>query len=130
MTRVSGETGSPTRVKNINAERPKASAGSTSGDMNSESRILADSARDRPMTSAAATPSPTEATVVQIATLKLLAAANWSCQASISAAYQRSEYPGGGNLSENPLVNETISTTSVGATRRMMPKSASSPMAA
>ncbi len=67
------------------------------------------------MASEAATPSTTASIVVHSATLKLLAAAKCSCQASISAAYQRSEYPGGGNFSEKPDVNETMITTSVGS---------------
>ena len=90
-TSVSGETGRPTRLKNISADRPKASAGSTSGDMNALSSSRAESRRDRATASAAATPSSTESAVDQVATMRLFRVAKWSCQASSSSTYQRSE---------------------------------------
>ena len=94
-----------------------ASAGSTSGDMKRLSSTFAVSRSDRAMPSAAATPSTTESTIVQSATFRLLIKANWSCQAFHSSTYQRNEKPGGGKRSEKPLVNDTTSTTTVGAAR-------------
>ena len=67
ITSVIGETGRPIRVNNISAESPKASAGSTSGDMNSESSTFAVRVFERAMPSAAATPSTIDSAVVQSA---------------------------------------------------------------
>src|SRR5882672_3449965 len=109
-TSVSGDTGNPAKVNSISAERPKASAGSTSGDMNRESSTLAVNAFERAMPSAAATPSRIDNAVVDSAIFSEFAAAKCSCHASSSAAYQRSEYPDGGNFSEKPEVNDTTMT--------------------
>ncbi len=75
ITSVSGDTGKPTSVNSISAESPKASAGSTSGDMNSESSTLAVSVLERAMPSAAATPSRIDSAVVHTAILSEFIAA-------------------------------------------------------
>src|SRR5215468_10570816 len=45
----------------------------------------------------------------------------------MSAAYQRSDSPSGGNFSDCDAVNEVSSTISVGPTRKMMATAASAP---
>ena len=59
-----GETCQPTALKVISAAKPKARAGSTSGDMNSESSTRAIAVGERAIASAPATPSSTDETVV------------------------------------------------------------------
>ena len=130
MTSVTGDTDNPITEKNINAARPKASAGRTRGDMNRLSSTRAFQEADRAIASDAATPSTTESPVVQAATLRLLAAAKCNCHASKRAAYQRNEYPVGGNFSEKPDVNETITTTRVGRTSSRKHSAASSQIVA
>ena len=106
----------PTSENSISAARPKASAGSTSGDMNRESSSRADSVGERAIASAAATPSTTDRPVAHSATMRLFLAAKCSCQ-----AFQQFGVPAQRiarrreTCSEKPLVKETISTTSDGA---------------
>src|SRR5262249_50733210 len=111
----------------ISAAKPKASAGSSSGDMNRRSQARTQAERLRAMPSAAAVPSTTEITVVQNATTRLFQAAACIWSASMSAAYQRSDSPSGGNLSDCDAVNEVSSTIKVGPTRKMMATAASAP---
>src|ERR1043165_5212034 len=130
ITSVIGDTGRPTSVNSISAERPKASAGSTSGDMNSESSTFAVKAFERAMPSAVARPTRIARPVVHNAILSELSAAKCNCHASIRAAYQRNEEPGGGNLSEKPLVNDTMMTITVGEIRITTHTAASSTITA
>src|SRR5689334_10828793 len=65
----------PSLWMKISAAKPKASAGSSSGDMNRTSQARAKAERLRAMPSAAAVPSTTETTVVQNATTRLFQAA-------------------------------------------------------
>src|SRR5437868_1825631 len=109
------DTGKPITEKNISADREKASAGSTSGDMNIWSRARAGHALERAIDSAAATPSRTEAIVVVNATLKEFQAADCSVVSSVSAAYHCSEKPLGGKRREASLVNDVMRTMMVGA---------------
>src|SRR5262249_52513359 len=111
----------------ISAAKPKASAGSSSGDMNRRSTARMSGERLRAMPSAAAVPSTTEITVVQNATTRLFQAAACIWSASISAAYQRSDSPSCGNFSDCDAVSEVSSTISVGPTRKTMATAASAP---
>ena len=58
-------------------------------------------------------------------TISELRAANCNCQESASDSYQRNENPGGGKRNDNPLVNDTITTISVGAASRKSARPAS-----
>ena len=91
MTRVSADTGMPTSENSIKADSPKARAGSTSGDMNSESRTRAESVAERAMANAAATPRTIDRPVDHIATTKLFFAAKCNCHAFHNSAYHRAE---------------------------------------
>src|SRR5438128_1694954 len=117
----------PSLWMKISAAKPKASAGSSSGDMNRRSQARASSERLRARPSAAAVPSTTASTVVQNATTRLFQAAACIWSASMSATYQRSDNPSGGNLSDCEAVNEVSSTITVGATRNTIATAASAP---
>ena len=65
----------PSLWMKMRAAKPKASAGSSSGDMNRTSQARASGERLRAMPSAAAVPSNTESAVVQNATTRLFQAA-------------------------------------------------------
>src|SRR5215470_3210103 len=111
----------------MSAAKPKASAGSSSGDMNRTSQARMSGERLRAMPSAAAVPSTTAMTVVQNATTRLFQAAACIWSASISAAYQRSDSPSGGNFSDCDAVNEVSSMIAVGPTRNTIAIAASPP---
>src|SRR5215468_362412 len=111
----------------ISAAKPKASAGSSNGDMNRTSQARAKAERLRAMPSAAAVPSTTETTVVQNATTRLFQAAACIWSASSKAMYQRSDRPSGGNFSDCEAVNDVSSMISVGPTRNTIAIAASTP---
>src|SRR5438876_2586950 len=111
----------------MRAAKPKASAGSRSGDMKTTSQARAQRARLPAMASAPAVPKTTDAAVAHTATIRLFHAASCICSASSSAAYQRNEYPGGGNFREGELVKEVRSTSAVGAMRNTMATPARTP---
>src|SRR5713226_1282919 len=100
------------------AAKPNASAGSSSGDMNSMSNALAAAPREREIASAAAVPSTAESTVVQNATTRLVHAACCIWSASSSARYQRNDSPSGGNLSDCDAVSEVRITIRLGPMRK------------
>src|ERR1700722_7504492 len=114
-------------LMNMSAAKPKANAGNSSGDMKSRSAARINGARLRAIASDAAGPGTTEMIVVQKATTRLFHAARCIWSASISAAYQRSERPAGGNRNDSDAVSEVISTISVGATRKTSATAESSP---
>src|SRR6516162_10061503 len=111
----------------MRAAKPKASAGSSSGDMNSTSQARASGERLRAMPSAAAVPSNTESAVVQNATTRLFQAAACIWSASSSATYQRNDRPSGGNFSDCDAVNDVSSMITVGPTRNTIATAASAP---
>src|SRR5271155_1003402 len=96
----------PSLLMKISAAKPKASAGNSSGDMKSRSAARISGDRLRAIASDAAVPSTTEMIVVHNATTRLFQAARCIWSASISAAYQRSDRPGGGKRSDSDAVNE------------------------
>src|SRR5436309_519262 len=100
------------------AAKPKASAGSSSGDMNSMSKLLAAAPRERAIASAAAVPSTAESTVVQKATTRLVHAARCIWSASSSATYQRNDSDCGGNRKDCDAVNEVRITIRLGPIRK------------
>src|SRR5712692_3843169 len=113
------------------AAKPNASAGSSSGDMNSMSNALAAAPREREIASAAAVPSTAESTGVQNATTRLVHAARCIWSASSSATYQRNDSDCGGNRKDcdavsevritirlGPMRNTTATAVSVAKTRR------------
>src|SRR5262245_15096945 len=114
---VSHESRSPARLKAISAANPKASAGSSSGDMNNASSARAQRERLRATPSAPSVPRTAEADVATRATQRLFSAARWSCPAPARARYQRKDSPSGGNLSDADAVDDVRSTITVGATR-------------
>src|SRR4029079_16308350 len=107
--------------------KPKASAGSSSGDMNSTSATRTHFEELRAMASEAAVPSSTEMMVVQNATIRLAQAARCIWSASMSAQYQRSDRPFGGKRSDSEGVKEVRITTIVGPIRNTMAIPASTP---
>src|SRR5271170_3777921 len=117
----------PSLLMKMSAAKPKASAGNSSGDINSRSAARISGARLRAIASDAAVPRTTEIIVVQKATTRLFHAARCIWSALISAAYQRSERPAGGKRSDSDAVNEVISTISVGATKKISATAQSSP---
>jgi hypothetical protein len=70
MTSVQNPSRTPITLNVVRAAKPKASAGRSSGDMNSESSARAHAAGFRAMARAPATPSTTETTVAASATAK------------------------------------------------------------
>ena len=92
---------SPSLLMKTSAAKPKASAGSSSGDMNSRSQRLTHFDGCARWRCEAAVPSTTEMGVVQNATTRLFQAARCIWSASSSAQYQRSDKPGGGNRSDS-----------------------------
>src|SRR5437868_5928897 len=103
---------------NTSAANPNASAGSSSGDMNSMSNALAPALRERAIASAAAVPSTAESTVVQNATTRLVQAACCIWSASSSARYQRNDSAPGGNRSDCDAVSEVRITIRLGPMRK------------
>src|ERR1041384_6593397 len=117
----------PSLLTNTSAAKPNASAGNSSGDMNSTSAARTHFDRLRAIASEAAVPSTTAITVVQNATTRLAQAARCIWSASSSAQYQRSDSPLGGKRSDSEGVNEVRITTMVGPIRNTIATSASAP---
>src|SRR6266581_1124681 len=103
---------------NTNAAKPNASAGNSSGDMNSMSKALAAAPPERAIASAAAVPSTADRIVVQNATTRLVHAARCIWSASSSARYQRNDSAPGGNRSDCDAVSEVRITISLGPIRK------------
>src|SRR5712692_11838666 len=94
--------------------KPKARAGRRRGDMKTTSHARAHRVLRPAMPSAPAVPRVTDRVVAQAATTRLFQAACCIWPASRSAAYQRNEYPSGGNFSDGDAVNEVRSTMRLG----------------
>src|SRR5882757_2814703 len=103
---------------NTSAAKPKASAGNSSGDMNSMSNAFANALLEREIASDAAVPSTAESTVVQNATTRLVHAACCIWSASSSARYQRNDRPSGGNRNDCDAVSEVRMTIRLGPIRK------------
>src|SRR5882757_9777720 len=103
---------------NTSAAKPKASAGNSSGDMNSMSNAFANALLEREIASDAAVPSTAESTVVQNATTRLVHAACCIWSASSSARYQRNDRPSGGNRNDCDAVSEVRITIRLGPIRK------------
>src|SRR5262249_37697893 len=99
------------------AAKPKASAGSSSGDMNSRSNSRAAALRERAIASEAAVPRTAEIAVVQNATTRLVQAARCIWSGSSSALYEGGERPSGGTRSDCEAVSEVSSTIRLGPMR-------------
>src|SRR3954470_2152034 len=115
----------PIRLMKTSAAKPNASAGNSSGDMNSTSAARTHFDALRAIASEAAVPSTTEMIVVQNATIRLAQAARCIWSASSSAQYQRSDNPLGGKRSDSDAVNEVRMTTMVGPIRNTIAIAAS-----
>src|SRR3954447_7826650 len=99
------------------AAKPKASAGSSKGDMKRRSKKRAQAPPEREMASAAAVPRTAQIRVVQNATITLVHAACCIWSAWSSATYQRSESPSGGNFRDCEAVKDVNMTIRLGAMR-------------
>src|SRR5258708_34776887 len=103
---------------NTRAAKPKASAGSTSGDMNSGSKPRAQPPPDREIARAAAVPKVVDTTVAQNATTRLVQAACCIWVALSSAVYHRRDSPSGGKRKDCEAVSDVSKTITLGPTRK------------